>query len=251
MFRYLLCLIAYCSAGWGQDPRTSVPLLANCWDAGEIKATIRTSDPIQVQYRLSGGAQMCFAVSATVNGTIVQGFLLGTGHPAVVAFDRESRIPAPAVAPQPPPALEAVRAGKDPVAGPASFAGLKGVDMTGRPINLSSIRAKNVVLYFWSTTDRHSIKDAELLDYVYEQYHPQGVEIVGIAKTPDLNKLRQICQQNEAIWPQIVDSGRLAGQYHVNPAKPYFVLDQKRHVVASLSSAAQLEAVLQGQLERQ
>ena len=82
------------------------------------------------------------------------------------------------------------------------------------------------------------------MENVYEQYHPRGVDVVGIASARSVSQLRQVCGENEFVWPQIFDTGGIANRYHVDPAKPYLVLDQSRRVIASASSAADLDPVL-------
>jgi uncharacterized alpha/beta hydrolase family protein len=93
------------------------------------------------------------------------------------------------------------------------------------------------------------VKDAEMLDYVYQQYQTNSVEIVGVASGSSAAAVKQIAEKNEAVWPQVMDSGRIAQQFHVDPAKPYLVLDQQRNVITTLSSATQIDAVLQQRLK--
>ncbi len=83
------------------------------------------------------------------------------------------------------------------------------------------------------------------MENVYEQFHARGVDVVGVASARSASQLLQVCRDNELVWPQIFDSGGIASRYHVDPAKPYLVLDQSRRVIASASSPLELDPVLQ------
>jgi peroxiredoxin len=222
----------------------TLPLLASCSEPDEIVAAIHSSDAAKVRYSLGGGAQTCYAVSVTVDGKAVEGWLLGETHPAVAAFERDARARIPQIAEAPKPEPEADNSLMPP-GSPTSFAGLRAVDVKGRRVDLEAMRAPYLIVYFWSTTDRHSIADAEALEYVYGHYHPKGVDVVGIASGPSASRVRQVAQEQEYVWPQIFDSGEIANQYHVTPARPYFILDRQRSVVAALKSAGQIDLAMQ------
>jgi peroxiredoxin len=239
------------AVGLAQAPSAGLPLLGSCGDANDVKATIQRSDTVQVRYSLAGTGQDCYAVSVTLDGRVAEGYLLGAEHPAIADFERVRSLQ-PAILPYvpPPPAPpESAKPAAPAAPQPVSLAGFRAVDLNGRAVDLDRMPAKTVIVYFWSTTDRRAIKDAEMLEYVYGQYQSKSVEIVGVASTPSVKALKQICNENEAVWPQVVDSGRLAEQYHVDRAKPYLVLDRQRNVVAALSSASHIDAVLQKRLQ--
>jgi peroxiredoxin len=238
-----------------QVPEDTLSLLASCSDVTGVKATIQKSDAVRVRFSMAGSGQDCYSVSASVDGRQVDGYLLGAEHPAIAEFERmRSRQPAimPYVPPPPPPPeaeKPAAVAAPPPVPQPVSLAGFRGVDVNGRSIDLDRMKAKTVIVYFWSPGDRRAVKDAEMLDYVYEQYQPKGVEIVGVASGSTAAAVRQIAGKDEAVWPQVMDSGKIAQQYHVDPARPYVMLDQQRNVITTLSSANQIDAVLQQRLK--
>ena len=250
--RFLLLLAG--AVGFAQTP-DRVALLASCDDSNDIKATVRMTDTVQVHSSLAESGQECFSVSATIDGQVVRGYILGDRHPAILDYERV-RAKQPVIMPYVPPPAAPAEDAKDAKAPaepatpqPANLAGLRGVDYNGRPVDIDRMKAKTVIVYFWSPNNRRLAKDTEGLDYIYEQYQPSGVEIVGVAGGSTPGAVRQFCEQNEAVWPQVIDSGKLAQQYHVDPAKPYLVLDQERNVVAALSSATQLDTVLHKRLK--
>jgi peroxiredoxin len=244
-------LVFAAALGFAQAAPAGLPLLGGCDDANDVKATIQKSDAVRVRFSMAGSGQECYSVSATVDGRTVDGYLLGAEHPAIAEFERmRSRQPAimPYVPPPPPPPeseKQAVPVAAPAVPQPVSLAGFRGVDVNGRQIDLDRMKAKTIIVYFWSPGNHRSVKDAEMLDYVYQQYQTNSVEIVGVASGSSAAAVKQIAEKNEAVWPQVMDSGRIAQQFHVDPAKPYLVLDQQRNVITTLSSATQIDAVLQ------
>ena len=226
-------------------------------------ATVRSSDPVKIRYSFATESGACYAVTATIEGQTVNGYLAGgahsgngTAHPAIVAFEQEVRthaleIPIPPAPPAPaPPAAPKTAApavskeAPQEAPAPLSFAGFRAVDVNGNRVDLSTKRATNIVVYFWSARDKRDVKKAEPMDAVYDEFHRRGVDVVGVASAASAAQLRQVCRDNEVLWPVILDSGGIASRYRVDPAKPYLVLDQSRKVIAAVSSAGELDSVL-------
>lgn len=70
----------------------SALLFSDCSDTSEIKRVVQSTDTVVVHHSLAGGSQTCYSVSvAAGNGNVVDGFLLGSKHPAVLAFDRNQQ----------------------------------------------------------------------------------------------------------------------------------------------------------------
>lgn len=236
-------------------------LLASCSSESETVATIQVSDPLQIRYSMGGESQLCYAVSVTVDGKVVQGYLLGAAHPAIGEFEREARTHVPEIPPPPPPPPPAATPSSNAAStaasttnteakaeqvpqGPVSLAGFRAVDWRGNRVDLNAMHAQNVVVYFWSTSDRSVGRKVDAMENVYDTYHPRGVEVIGVVSGTSLARFEQFAQRNEMSGPQILDSGQLASRYHVNPDKPFLVLDRQRNVIAAVRSTAELEAVL-------
>jgi peroxiredoxin len=266
-----LSLLAAAGA-YAQEP--VFPLLNFCGEGSETVATVHASDAIQIRHSFSTGTGNCYAVTATIGGQAVEGYLernahaeIGRVHPAIAAFELELRQHAreiPVAPPPPPPAPSAAPATtkapapgaaasstgavSEPVPPPApqalSFAGFRAVDIKGNRVDVSMSHAPAIVVYFWSALDKRGIQKAEEMENVYEQYNPRGVDVIGIASARSASQLKQVCGENEFVWPQIFDSGGIANHYHVDPAKPYMVLDRSRNVIAAASSPTELDPVL-------
>ena len=251
MYAYWLILVFFA------DPQAGarLPLLADCSNSAEVVASIDAATSIKIRYSMAGDSGACYAVTATVDGKPLNGFLLGSAHPTVAQFERDSRSLIPEIPPPPPPPpapatapspdkkpAPAEQAGAD-ASGPVSFAGFRAVDFDGRRIDLSASRAQNVVIYFWSPYGASS-KKAESMEGLYTTYHDRGVDVVGVASGVSAAKLRDYCSQNEVTWPQVLDGGQLAARYHGDPAKPFLRLDRQRNVIAAASSPQGLGSAL-------
>lgn len=68
----------------------SALLFSDCSDSSEVKRVVQSSDVVVVRHSLAGYSQTCYAVSVSAEkGEIVDGFLVGAKHPAVLRFERQ------------------------------------------------------------------------------------------------------------------------------------------------------------------
>jgi peroxiredoxin len=219
-------------------------------EPADVAATIHQSDPVRVRYSLGGNTQICYAVSATVNGKTVEGFLLGDAHRDIAAFELEARSRIPAIPPEPPKPAPEVKGGKDakdqtPAPDtPKSFAGLSGVSPDGRRVSLASIGAPTVVLYFWSANNKKSILEAHRMEEIYNQYHGKGVGLVGVVSGSSAAGARRVLSDQEVLWPQILDTGEIAARYPASKEAKYYILDRQRNTVAALKSPGEVQNAL-------
>jgi hypothetical protein len=91
----------------------SALLLADCSDSSDVKRVVQSSDVVAVRHSFAGFSPTCYAVSVTPEqGGLVEGYLMGAKHPAVIQFERQEQnyiaqaLPGPTVTkPNPPKAL--------------------------------------------------------------------------------------------------------------------------------------------------
>jgi peroxiredoxin len=241
------------------------PLVKSCAAGADTVATLRGADSVKVRYSFLGDAGTCYAVTATVDGKGVDGYLIGNAHPAIAAFEQDVQLHAAAIPvppPPPPPAppsstvaakpaaaspAPAPVAKAEPPAAPAplSFAGFRAIAINGDRVDLSKQRAANVVIYFWSARSARAIQSIAAINALYDIYHTRGVDMVGIASAASSSKLDEVSRDHEFIWPQVLDSGGIAARYHVDPANPFLVLDQSRNVIAAVPAATALGPILE------
>ncbi|HEY3738350.1 MAG TPA: hypothetical protein VGL53_00825 [Bryobacteraceae bacterium] len=235
---------------------TAFPLVSSCFDDADRLGEVSAADSVRVRYAsVAGGTGGCYAVEVNKDGKTLTGFLVGASLPAIQQFESEVRKQKLLMPPPPPPpaAVETAasvapspRPEPPPApAGPSSLVGLRGFDMYGRAVDLAAIPATHVVVYFWTPANRKSTQLAEGMEGIYTHFgSPRKLEVVGVAAARDQDQLLRACQENEVIWPQILDRGQVASRYHVDPAKPYLLLDRSRKVVAAVASPKEMEAEL-------
>lgn len=87
-----LCAVLFLGATLAVAESGSVLLLSDCSDASPVKRVIQSSDVVEVRHSLIGESQSCYAVSIMAeNGSVVDGFILGAQHPAVIRFERQEQ----------------------------------------------------------------------------------------------------------------------------------------------------------------
>ena len=96
-----------CGVALAQSNVDAVLLLSECSDSSQVRRIVQSSDVVEVRHSLAGGAQTCYAVSITAgDGNVLDGFLLGPHHPAVIAFERSEQAYIAQALPQPPGASQ-------------------------------------------------------------------------------------------------------------------------------------------------
>jgi hypothetical protein len=248
-------LIAAADVSRAGNPPETFPLVSSCFDDAERLGEVTASDDVRVRYAsVAGGIGSCYAVQVRKDGKTSSGFLLDASLPAIQRFEADVRTHVPlAPVPEPPlrAALVAAATPRSDLAlperpEPTSLSGLRAADIKGNTVDLNALPARHLVVYFWSASDRKSVKAAEAMEHVHDQYaSPQKLEFVGIATAKSLDQFQQVMSGSEATYPQILDRGRLADRYHINPARPFVILDRARNVVATVATPRDLAAELQ------
>jgi peroxiredoxin len=250
-----------------QEPE-AFPLLKSCGEGSEIVSKLGSADAVKIRYSFATDTGTCYSVTATIEGKDVNGYLESrthagnaSVHPAIMAFEQDIRLHGPVIPPPPPPAPPAPVPAAAPQAAsaaapavsketapeptpPLSFAGFRAADISGNRVDFSAKQTPNIVIYFWSAGNPRGVAKADTMTHVYNTFHNRGVDVVGVASARNATQLLDVCRNNEVVWPQILDSGGIANRYHVDPAKPYLVLDRSRNVIAAVASPLELEPVL-------
>jgi thiol-disulfide isomerase/thioredoxin len=119
----------------------------------------------------------------------------------------------------------------------------------GRPIRLSALRGRPVLVYFWTSTCHTCLDQAESLVSLYERFRPAGLEIVGISYDTDRAAFDAFRAQHHEVWPTSF-SGRQVWEdpvgriYRQRGTGVLNLVDAYGTLVLSTSRVADVEAAL-------
>jgi cytochrome c biogenesis protein CcmG/thiol:disulfide interchange protein DsbE len=109
---------------------------------------------------------------------------------------------------------------------------LKGLD--GKPFTLSSLAGKKIVMLdFWATWCNVCKREMPVLERVYKEYKPKGVEFVGICLDENLVQIRKILEQKGVTYLTLIDQeARVATElYQLAGPIPLKVIIDKAGIV--------------------
>jgi len=105
----------------------------------------------------------------------------------------------------------------------------------GRVISLSSLKAKAIVIQFWSALDRDSRYQNQALTELYEKYKSKGLEIYQVSIDTDRSAWLAAIEQDGLSWINVGDmKGCVSAQHNYNIQKipSNYILDNERRIVA-------------------
>jgi thiol-disulfide isomerase/thioredoxin len=100
----------------------------------------------------------------------------------------------------------------------------------GRKVNLTTLSNKVVLVDFWGTWCPVCMQEMPKLKALYQQYHANGFEIVGINYDDNTNIVQQFVKENDIPWPQEFvgrDGTKYVEQYSLNFFPSVWLVDKK------------------------
>jgi peroxiredoxin len=102
-------------------------------------------------------------------------------------------------------------------------------DTAGKPLSIANYKGKVVLLDFWATWCPPCRAELPNVIKIYDAYHKQGLEIIGISLDKDLDKLQSYTKEKNMTWPQFCDAkywqNKLAVKYGVTSIPATYLLD--------------------------
>jgi thiol-disulfide isomerase/thioredoxin len=104
---------------------------------------------------------------------------------------------------------------------------------TQKPLSLTSLRGRYVLLDFWGTWCAPCRAEMPSLKMAYEQFDRSKIEFIGIVTNDTPDKLRQYLDQEKITWPQLLSekADKIAERYRVNSYPTTVLLDPQGKVV--------------------
>ncbi len=107
-------------------------------------------------------------------------------------------------------------------------------DFDGKSFDLSDYKGKVVLVDFWATNCPPCLEEFPAMKQLYAEFHPQGLEIVGITLDQQRETVDAFQQQAKLPWRLVMsnaDRGATRGRYRVRTIPSLFLLDRKGQIV--------------------
>jgi thiol-disulfide isomerase/thioredoxin len=118
---------------------------------------------------------------------------------------------------------------------------VSGTTLAGKPLSLSSLRGKVVVVNFWSSSCGPCVGEAEYFDQVAKDDARDGVAFVGIDVRDQSAQAKAFEADHHVPYPSLFDPGGLLALRfpHAEPdtTPTTIVLDRSGHIAAKVSGA--------------
>ena len=127
------------------------------------------------------------------------------------------------------------------------------IDLDGKPISLADYRGKVVLLDFWAVWCGPCLGEIPNIKAVYEKYHNQGFDVIGVSFDEDAAVLREFIAEKEIPWRQILDGGGFGGtfakQYGVHSIPAPFLIDREGKVLSVKARGSLLDELVEAEIE--
>lgn len=132
------------------------------------------------------------------------------------------------------------------------FPGFSVSDVAGHPLSVSSYQGKVVLIDFWATWCGPCREELPTVLSLYQQFHGQGFEVIGISLDEDRNDLNSFTRQMGMGWPQFFDgqgwNNQLAKKYGVRSIPMTYLLNGQGIIIGKKLRGTDLVTAVQDAL---
>lgn len=119
----------------------------------------------------------------------------------------------------------------------------------GKTYSLSAFRGKTVVLDFWASWCPDCRKDAPELVRLYSEYHPKGVEFIGVSMDTDVQAWKNAIQKYGIEYLQVSELKKfketdISKSYGINWIPSLVVIDKDGKVLLSTVVSSKVDQLL-------
>jgi peroxiredoxin len=121
-------------------------------------------------------------------------------------------------------------------------------DINGKPVSLSSLRGKVVLLSFWALWSDASLQETKYLHDIYKKFEPKGFEIYQVSLDRTRNSWLQAIDSLKPSWIQVSDLAYWDSQavkaYRIERLPANFLIDRKGIIIGKNLMHEELEEKL-------
>jgi thiol-disulfide isomerase/thioredoxin len=121
---------------------------------------------------------------------------------------------------------------------------IKFTAIDGGKIDLGSLKGKVVLIDFWATWCVPCVQAFPNVKKIYDKYHDQGFEIIGISLDEKENELKKFVKEKNVPWPQYFDGkmweNEISSRFGVDSIPAMWLVDKDGNV-ATLKAREDLE----------
>jgi thiol-disulfide isomerase/thioredoxin len=126
---------------------------------------------------------------------------------------------------------------------------LKGTGLKNEEVDSTQYRGKVLLVAFWTTWPQVK-RDLPELARIYQKYHGNGFEIIGVSLDGERSDLDAFLKETPLAWPQIFEPGgmdsRLATEFGIISLPTMILVDAEGKVLnRNLRTASELERQLE------
>lgn len=138
--------------------------------------------------------------------------------------------------------LVPVAAGELQSVPPAPAPVLSLADLQGRPLDLSALRGKVVLINFWATYCKPCREEMPSLDRLRSRLGPGGFEVIGVDVAEDADTVRRFLATTSVGFPLTLDpEGAVMGRWKAIALPTTIVVDRRGRIRARLTGGADWE----------
>lgn len=121
---------------------------------------------------------------------------------------------------------------------------------TKAAVRLENYRGRYVVLDFWATWCRDCRKDLPEMKALYEEFHPKGIEFIGVSFDTDKEVLDKFLGEKEIGWQQFCEykawkETEVSKIYRIQWIPTMYLIDGEGKVVLATVQIEKLRAALE------
>lgn len=119
-------------------------------------------------------------------------------------------------------------------------------DLNGKPIRLADYRGKVVLLSFWFPGCQPCIAMAPEEQELLKKYCDQPFALIGVCRTNDVAKAKQVAEEHGMTWPSIDDGqpGQVTDAYNVQGWPDFYVIDADGKIAVEKATWEQIKETI-------